>query len=845
MMSRSYTNLLDLASGNFPVMGRERRRMPRVMTVPGIISELDDDNANSVSSDVASSIIQDRTIIVANQLPVKAKRRPDNKGWSFSWDEDSLLLQLKDGLPDDMEVLYVGSLRVEVDVEEQDDVSQILLERFKCVPAFLPADILAKFYHGFCKQHLWPLFHYMLPFSAAHGGRFDRSLWEAYVAANKIFSQRVIEIINPEDDYVWIHDYHLMVLPTFLRRRFNRLRMGFFLHSPFPSSEIYRTLPVREEILKALLNADIIGFHTFDYARHFLSCCSRMLGLEYLSKRGYIGLEYYGRTVGIKIMPVGIHMGQIESVLNQADKDWRVGELRQQFEGKTVLLGVDDMDIFKGVNFKILAMEQMLKQHPKWQGRAVLVQIANPPRGKGRDLEEILDEIHASCKRINETFGRPGYEPIVFIDKPVSVSEKAAYYTIAECVVVNAVRDGMNLIPYEYIVCRQGTNQSSSESSAPKKSMLVVSEFIGCSPSLSGAIRVNPWNIEATAEGMNEAISMSDAEKQLRHEKHYKYVSTHDVAYWSKSFFQDMERSCKDHFRRRCWGIGLGFGFRVVALDPNFRKLSTDAIASSYLRAKSRAILLDYDGTVMPQASIDKKPSQEVISIINTLCDDPKNVVFVVSGRGRDSLGKWFSPCKKLGIAAEHGYFMRWSDNDEWETCGDNSDFGFMQMTEPIMNLYMEATDGSYIEKKESALVWHHQDADLGFGSSQAKELLDHLESVLANEPVAVKRGQFIVEVKPQGVTKGSVAQKIFNSMANIGKQADFVLCIGDDRSDEDMFEIIGSAMTSGILSSNTSVYACTVGQKPSKAKYYVDDTTEVINVLEALADASDPPSPS
>ncbi|CAM8979616.1 unnamed protein product [Rhodiola kirilowii] len=843
MMSRSYTNLLDLASGNFPVMGRERRRMPRVMTVPGIISELDDDNENSVSSDVPSSLIQDRIIIVANQLPVKAKRRPDDKGWSFSWDEDSLLLQLKDGLADDMEVLYVGSLRMDVDVNEQDDVSQLLLERFKCVPAFLPADISEKFYDGFCKQHLWPLFHYMLPFSAAHGGRFDRSLWEAYVAANKIFSQRVIEIINPEDDYVWIHDYHLMVLPTFLRRRFNRLRMGFFLHSPFPSSEIYKTLPVREEILKALLNADIIGFHTFDYARHFLSCCSRMLGLEYLSKRGYIGLEYYGRTVGIKIMPVGIHMGQIESVLNQADKDWRVGELRQQFKGKTVLLGVDDMDIFKGVNFKILAMEQMLKQHPKWQGRAVLVQIANPPRWKGRDLEEIQDEIHASCKRINETFGRPGYEPIVFIDKPICVSEKAAYYTIAECVVVNAVRDGMNLTPYEYIVCRQGTNQSSSESSAPKKSMLVVSEFIGCSPSLSGAIRVNPWNIEATAEGMNEAISMSDAEKELRHEKHYKYVSTHDVGYWSKSFFQDMERSCKDHFRRRCWGIGLGFGFRVVALDPNFRKLSTDAIASSYLRAKSRAILLDYDGTVMPQASIDKKPSQEVISIINTLCDDPKNVVFVVSGRGRDSLGKWFTPCNKLGIAAEHGYFMRWSDNDEWETCGDNSDFGFMQMTEPIMNLYMEATDGSYIEKKESALVWHHQDADLGFGSSQAKELLDHLESVLANEPVAVKRGQFIVEVKPQGVTKGSVAQKIFNSMAGSGRQADFVLCIGDDRSDEDMFEIIGSAMKSGILSSNTSVYACTVGQKPSKAKYYVDDTTEVINVLEALAEVSDPPS--
>lgn len=847
MMSRSYTNLLDLASGNFPAMIREKKRLPRVMTVPGVISELDDDQANSVSSDVPSSIIQDRIIIVANQLPVKAKRRPDNKGWSFSWDEDSLLLQLKNGLPEDMEVLYVGSLMVDIDINEQDDVSQLLLDRFKCVPAFLPPDILTKFYHGFCKQHLWPLFHYMLPYSVNHGGRFDRSLWEAYVAANNIFSQRVIEVINPEDDYVWIHDYHLMVLPTFLRRRFNRLRMGFFLHSPFPSSEIYRTLPVREEILKALLNSDLIGFHTFDYARHFLSCCSRMLGLEYQSKRGYIGLEYYGRTVGIKIMPVGIHMGQIESVMKHADNEWRVEELKRQFEGKMVLLGVDDMDIFKGVNLKLLAMEQMLKQHPKWQGRAVLVQIANPARGRGKDLEEIQAEIEASCKRINENFGTPSYEPVVFIDRPVSLSERAAYYAIAECVVVAAVRDGMNLTPYEYIVCRQGVSDSDSnqEMSQPKKSMLVVSEFIGCSPSLSGAIRVNPWNIEATAEAMNEAISMADPEKQMRHEKHYRYVSTHDVAYWAKSFFQDMERTCKDHFRRRCWGIGLSFGFRVVALDPNFRKLSIDAIVSAYSRSKNRAILLDYDGTIVPQTSINKPPSQAVISTINMLCTDIKNSVFMVSGRGRESLSNWFSPCKKLGIAAEHGFFMRWSAEDDWEVCGQSNDLGWIQIAEPVMQLYTETTDGSSIEKKESAIVWHHRDADPSFGSCQAKEMLDHLESVLANEPVAVKSGQFIVEVKPQGVSKGMVAEKIFTSMAERGRQADFVLCIGDDRSDEDMFEIIGSAMSSGILSSNTMVFACTVGQKPSKAKYYLDDTSEVMNMLEALADASDPePSP-
>ncbi|KAK1556544.1 hypothetical protein Q3G72_007182 [Acer saccharum] len=682
------------------ICGREKKRLPRVMTVPGVISELDDDQANSVSSDVQSSVVQDRVIIVANQLPVKAKRRPDNRGWSFSWDEDSLLLQLKDGLPEDMEVIYVGSLKVEVDVNEQDDVSTVLLD-------------------------------------------------------------------------------------------------------------------------------------------------SRMLGLEYQSKRGYIGLEYYGRTVGIKIMPVGIHMGQIESVLRLADKEWRVGELKQQFEGKTVLLGVDDMDIFKGVDLKLLAMEHLLKHHPKWQGKAVLVQISNPARGRGRELEEIQAEIQSTCQRINETYGQPGYEPIVFIDRPVSLSERAAYYTIAECVVVTAVRDGMNLTPYEYVVCRQGVTGSefSSESSGPKKSMLVVSEFIGCSPSLSGAIRVNPWNTEATAEAMNESISMAEPEKQLRHEKHYRYVSTHDVAYWSRSFFQDMERTCKDHFRRRCWGIGLSFGFRVVALDPNFRKLSVDATVNAYVKSKNRAILFDYDGTVMSQTAINRAPSHEVISIINTLCDDVKNTVFVVSGRGRDSLGKWFSPCKKLGIAAEHGYFMRWSADEEWETCGQSVDFGWIQIAEPVMKLYTEATDGSYIETKESALVWHHRDADPGFGSSQAKEMLDHLESVLANEPVAVKSGQFIVEVKPQGVSKGLVVEKIFSSMSEKGKRPDFVVCIGDDRSDEDMFEIIGNAISSGILASNSSVFACTVGQKPSKAKYYLDDPSDVVMMLDALADASDPPT--
>ncbi|KAL4189863.1 hypothetical protein AMTRI_Chr08g209160 [Amborella trichopoda] len=844
MTSRSYTNLLDLATGNFPAPTRSGKRLPRVMTVPGVISELDDDNANSVSSDVPSSVSQERIIIVANQLPLRARRRPDNRGWIFSWDDDSLLLQLKDGLPDELDVIYIGSLKVEVDLNEQEEVAQILLEKFKCVPAFLSPELLIKFYHGFCKQHLWPLFHYMLPLSPHHGNRFDRSLWQAYVSANKIFADKVMEVLNPEDDFVWVHDYHLMVLPNFLRRRFNRLKMGFFLHSPFPSSEIYRTLPVRDEILRSLLNTDLIGFHTFDYARHFLSCCSRMLGLEYQSKRGYIGLDYYGRTVGIKILPLGIHMGQLQSLLNLADKEWRVNELIEQFKGKTVVLGVDDLDIFKGINLKLLAMEQLLVQHASRRGKVVLVQIMNPARGIGRDVEDLQAEIIATSDRINEAFGSPGYEPVVLIDRAVPLNERIAYYTVAECVAVTAVRDGLNLTPYEYIVCRQGGNFVNPSDGTPKKSMLVVSEFIGCSPSLSGAIRVNPWNVDAVAEAINVALATSEAEKQLRHEKHYRYVSTHDVAYWARSFMQDMERICKDHSRRRYWGIGFGFGFKVVALDPYFRKLSIEHIVSAYKRTKSRAILLDYDGTVMPRTSISKAPSAEVISILNTLCGDPKNVVFIVSGRGRDPLSSWFAPCEKLGLSAEHGYFLRWKRDEQWETFDHTLDLAWMRIAEPVMKLYTETTDGSSIETKESALVWHHQDADPDFGSCQAKELLDHLESVLANEPVAVKSGHHIVEVKPQGVSKGIVVEKLLSAMAEKGSMPDFVLCIGDDRSDEDMFEAIrgngASLGSSGNLSPlNREVFACTVGQKPSKARYYLDDPQEVITMLQSLADVT------
>ncbi|GAA0183279.1 hypothetical protein LIER_30718 [Lithospermum erythrorhizon] len=811
-----------------------------MMNDPGIFSEFNGvDDVRNIKNGAK------RFILVANHLPLKGSFNEDTKKWCFEWDQDALILQLKDGLPYDVEVFYIGCLNVSIDDPfEQDEVAQLLLDKFKCVPTFLSIELINTYYHGFCKHYLWPLFHHLLPLTPNYGVKFDKCMWQGYVHANKVFADKIMEVINPDEDYVWVHDYHLMVLPTLLRRRSHRIKLGFFLHSPFPSSEIYRTLPVREEIMRGLLNCDLVGFQTFDYARHFLSCCSRMLGLDYQSKRGYIGLDYYGRTVNIKILPVGVHMPQLQTVMSSSLTAQKIQALKKMYEGRTVILGVDDVDMFKGVSLKFIAMRQLLDQDPSLRGNVVFVQIMNPARSRGTDIQDVQDEIVRVKNEINHQYGMPGYMPIVCINGPVSTQEKVAYYAIAECVVVNAVRDGMNLVPYRYIVSRQGNADMDKalgldQSSVLRKSMIVVSEFIGCSPSLSGAIRVNPWNIESVSTAISLAVNMPDAEKELRHEKHLKYVTSHDISYWAKSFYQDLERACSDHHYKRFWGTGFALNFRVVALDPTFKKLFVERLAVAYSQSKSRLILLDYDGTMLPEDRVDKSPNSGVLDLLNGLCSDPNNVVFIVSGRGKESLGKWFHPCTKLGLSAEHGFFTRWNNDSPWETSMSPVDMDWKKMVLPVMEHYKAATDGSHIEQKESAIVWHHQDSDPDFGAWQAKELLDHLEGVLANEPVVVKRGRHIVEVKPQGVSKGTVVEKLLATMQSRGTPPDFVLCIGDDRSDEDMFESIATAKADPAFSTMTKVFACTVGQKPSMAKYYLDDTNEVISMLHDLEQRS------
>jgi trehalose 6-phosphate synthase/phosphatase len=663
MVLKSHTNLLDMCCEDVFDFQQPLRSPRHVVNSPGIISDPDWESSNDGNSVGSMPFCFKRKIIVANFLPVICAKNEATGEWSFAMDDNQLLVQLKDGFPIDNEVIYVGSLNVQVDPIEQDRVSQKLFKEHRCVPTFLPAELQHQFYHIFCKQHLWPLFHYMLPVCHDKDELFDRSLFQAYVRANKIFAGKIVEAVNSDDDCVWVHDYHLMLIPTLLRKKLHRIKVGFFLHSPFPSSEIYRTLPVRDEILKSLLNADLIGFQTFDYARHFLSCCSRLLGLNYESKRGHIGIEYFGRTVSLKILAAGVHVGRLEATLKLPATIKKVQEIESRYSGKLVILGVDDMDIFKGISLKLLGLELLLERTPKLRGKVVLVQIVNPARSIGKDIEEAKYEAVSVAQRINDKYGSANYKPVVLIDYSIPFYEKIAFYAASDCCIVNAVRDGMNLIPYEYTVCRQGNEELDKlrglNKSSSHTSTLIVSEFVGCSPSLSGAFRVNPWSMEDVADALYSVTDLTRYEKNLRHEKHYRYVRSHDVAYWARSFDQDLDKACIEQYSQRCWTTGFGLNFRVIALSPGFRRLSLEHLASSYKKANRRMIFLDYDGTLVPQTSHDKSPSAELISTLNSLCSDMKNTVFIVSGRGRDSLSEWFASCENLGIAAEHGYFIR------------------------------------------------------------------------------------------------------------------------------------------------------------------------------------------
>ena len=535
-------------------------------------------------------------IVVSNRLPVTITRQKDGK-FKYNMSSGGLVSALS-GLAKEMTFKWVGWTGIEIPLEDQPTVIKELSD-LNCVPVFMPDDTAELFYNGFSNSIIWPLFHY-----TPGDMNFDDAMWAAYKQANYLFSVTLLDIIT-DVDLIWVHDYHLMLLPGLLRTHNPNCKIGFFLHIPFPSSEMYRILPVRSEILNGLLNCNLIGFHTFDYARHFISSCARILGLHTTPN----SVEYKDRVVTVGVYPIGIDPVKFKEGLVDTDIQNRIAQLKSRFQDVKILLGVDRLDYIKGVPQKLHAYEEFLNHHPEWVGKVVLLQVGVPSRTDVEEYIELRNNVNQLVGEINGKYGTIEFSPIHFINKSVSFEELTALYTISDVCLVTSTRDGMNLVSYEYICCQ-----------AENHGVLVLSEFAGAAQSMNGAIIVNPWNKEDLATAYFDALTMPGNLKKINHEKLYKYVNKYTAACWGLSFVRDLEKTILE-----------------TQAHGELTLLDFPLVLKSFKQKGKKVLLLDYDDILASSFKMPEfvGPSYRMLQSLSRLTEVDNVYIYILSGKSR------------------------------------------------------------------------------------------------------------------------------------------------------------------------------------------------------------------
>ncbi|KAK3939375.1 glycosyltransferase [Diplogelasinospora grovesii] len=471
----------------------------------------------------SSSSTPGRLLLISNRLPITIKRSDDGN-YTFSMSSGGLVTGLS-GLSKTTSFQWYGWPGLEVPEAEAARMRQQLKEEHNAVPVFVDDELADRHYNGFANSILWPLFHY-------HPGEitFDESAWAAYREVNRLFAKTVIKDVQ-DGDMIWVHDYHLMLLPQMLREEIGNtkknVKIGFFLHTPFPSSEIYRILPVREALLLGVLDCDLIGFHTYDYARHFLSSCSRILSAPTTPN----GVEFNGRFVTVGAFPIGIDPEKFVEGLKKPNVQARIAALTRKFEGVKLIVGVDRLDYIKGVPQKLHALEVFLTEHPEWIGKIVLVQVAVPSRQDVEEYQNLRAVVNELVGRINGKFGTIEFMPIHFLHQSVSFDELTALYAVSDVCLVSSTRDGMNLVSYEYIATQR-----------ERHGVMILSEFTGAAQSLNGSLIVNPWNTEELANAIHDAVTMSAEQREANYRKLERYVFKYTSAWWGQSFVTELTR---------------------------------------------------------------------------------------------------------------------------------------------------------------------------------------------------------------------------------------------------------------------------------------------------------------
>ncbi|OQV06003.1 hypothetical protein CLAIMM_10647 [Cladophialophora immunda] len=477
----------------------------------------------SNSADGIDPDFEGRVLVVANRLPMSIKPKDDGE-FEYSISSGGLVSGLK-GLGKVVDFKWFGWPGIDIHRNDKDKVRRHLQDKFNAVPIFLSEDLAQKHYNGFSNSILWPLLHRM-PEKAG-----SETEWaQAYQEVNEIFADNILPYVE-DNDMIWVHDYHLLLLPGILRQRLKRkrnLKIGFFLHTPFPTEDYFTILPFREEICKSLLLCDVVGFHTNQYAKDFLDSARKVLpGVP----RSPNDLHWEGRKVIVHGFPLGIEADEWRERLQEEAAKKELTSLQHQFKGQKILLGVDRLDYIKGIPQKILAFDRLMTDRPEWVGKVVLVQLAIPTRAEVTEYRILRQEVEHLVGNVNGKHATFKHTPVHYLYRSVKPELLAALYAASDICIISSIRDGLNLVSYEYAACQE-----------ENKGILMMSNYVGAIKTLppSSMVTFNPWDTQRFAESINVALKMSEEERAERHQGIMKVVDTWTSAKWGKAFLETM-----------------------------------------------------------------------------------------------------------------------------------------------------------------------------------------------------------------------------------------------------------------------------------------------------------------
>ncbi|MGI4740649.1 MAG: bifunctional alpha,alpha-trehalose-phosphate synthase (UDP-forming)/trehalose-phosphatase [Janthinobacterium lividum] len=720
-----------------------------------------------------------RTLIVSNRLPTKVLR--NDEGLTFQPSEGGLATGLG-SIYRQGDNLWIGWPGLFVQDETEEDHIRQELKADNMAPVFLTEAEIRDFYEGFSNSTLWPTFHYFSEFAV-----YEQTHWDAYVTVNEKFCEAVLAQAGPEDT-IWVHDYQLLLLPEMLRKARPGASIGFFLHIPFPSQELIRVLPWRTELLRGMLGADLIGFHTFGYMRHFLSAVTHLLG--YPAQNGQI--ETPTRSVRVDAFPMGIDYQRYAQAAASEAAQAHEEEYREALRDTRVILSIDRLDYTKGIAQRLRAFDLLLQRYPEWRGQVSLIMLVVPSRDQVAQYADLKVEIDELVGRINAQYRTISWNPILYFYRSLPLEELAALYRLAEVALVTPMRDGMNLVAKEYVASR-----------LDQRGVLILSERAGAARELSDALIINPTDVGQLVEAMHEALVMPEEEQTVRMTAMQALVKRYNVFSWTKLFMNQLAYTkMKQHT------------LATEMLDET----TTTELLRDFHEAKQRLILLDYDGTLVGFHSNPQRasPDQELRQLLRALTEVPYTRVVLISGRDRATLDKWLGDLP-VDFITEHGVWLR-AAGEEWELFQAMRN-DWMRDLRPVLELYVARTAGSFIEEKDYSLVWHYRRVDADLGEGRARELLTHLAFMTANTELQVMEGNKVLEIKHSGINKGTATSRWLARYP-----ADFILALGDDRTDEDTFRALPP-----------EAYTVKVGGGRSLARFNIASPTAVRQLLRKL----------